>query len=472
MSRTDKQGFSLIETLLAATLFSVAVGAIVGAIIYGRESLAIAGQRARAIMLAEEGVEAIRNIRDETPTNAFANITDGTYGLMLSGNSWTLSGSSDTTDSFFERQLAVSSVDADTKQIVSTVTWDETLQRAASVSVTAQLTDWQTPPPVVMGDWSLPLLGFAVDLTNNNSGYKVQIQGEYAYLVKVNATPDFFVIDITDTAAAAQAGSLNVASVAYDLAVSGNYAYVASSDNSVEMAMVDITNPAAPSAAASFNAAGNQNANGVFVSGGYAYLVRDNAGTTDMHIINIANPLAPVQTGTASLGAGNYKDVVVSGNYAFVGGTDNAAEVIVVDITNPAAPVTAATIDLGGTADVNSVAIYANTLFIARADSNLYLYDVTAPAAPSPLGTYGAGGIVYDVSVAGSLNLAFISTGADAQELQIIDFTDTGSPALHGSYDLTGISDSTGIAYDSGKDAAAITHGNPDEFNIVIPTPP
>src|SRR5688572_29868315 len=73
----SQQGFSVVEVLLAATVFGFLVTALIGAIVYGRASTAAAGDRARAVILAEEGVEAVRNLRDA----AYANLTDGTYGL-------------------------------------------------------------------------------------------------------------------------------------------------------------------------------------------------------------------------------------------------------------------------------------------------------------------------------------------------------------------------------------------------------
>ena len=38
--------------------------------------------RARAATLADEGLEAVRNIRDAN----FSNLTDGTFGLTTTGN--------------------------------------------------------------------------------------------------------------------------------------------------------------------------------------------------------------------------------------------------------------------------------------------------------------------------------------------------------------------------------------------------
>lgn len=133
------KGFSTIEVLLASSVLLLIVTAFMGAFIYGSESTALAGARARAAFLAEEGLEASRNIRDEN----FSNLTDGTYGLAISGNQWTFSGSSDTTDGFYTRQITISTAGTDRKQVVSTVTWQQNNQRTGSVSLTGYLTNWR-----------------------------------------------------------------------------------------------------------------------------------------------------------------------------------------------------------------------------------------------------------------------------------------------------------------------------------------
>lgn len=134
----NSKGFSLVEVLLAVSVFGLIVTELVGGLIYGQQSTALAGQRARATMLVDEGLEAARNIRDES----FSNLTDGTYGLVTSGNQWTLSGSQDITD-IFTRTITISSIDANRKQVVSTVTWQQNNQRTGSVNLITYLTNWK-----------------------------------------------------------------------------------------------------------------------------------------------------------------------------------------------------------------------------------------------------------------------------------------------------------------------------------------
>ena len=130
-------GFSLVEVILSSAVFVLLVTALVGAYLYGQEATALAGNRARANMLAEEGLEAVRNIRDAN----FANLTDGTYGLTTTGNQWNLSGSSDVTD-IFTRQIVISTVDTKRKSVTANVTWQQNPQRSGAIFFITYLTNW------------------------------------------------------------------------------------------------------------------------------------------------------------------------------------------------------------------------------------------------------------------------------------------------------------------------------------------
>lgn len=134
-----QKGFSTIEALLASSILVLIVTAFMGAYIYGSESTASAGQRSKATFLAEEGLEASRNIRD----SGFSNLSNGTNGLVISSGQWTFSGTSDITDSFYTRQITISTAGTNRKQVVSTVTWQQNNQRTGSVSLTTNLTNWR-----------------------------------------------------------------------------------------------------------------------------------------------------------------------------------------------------------------------------------------------------------------------------------------------------------------------------------------
>ena len=117
-------GFSLVEALLAVALFALFSYGLATAYFYGQEASVLAGERARAVLYAQEGIEAVRSIRGDD----FVNLEDGTFGLEIIAGQWELSGNSDT-DDIFNREIDISSETDDIKQISSTVTWQQNKQR-------------------------------------------------------------------------------------------------------------------------------------------------------------------------------------------------------------------------------------------------------------------------------------------------------------------------------------------------------
>ncbi|PKL72745.1 hypothetical protein CVV26_00600 [Candidatus Kuenenbacteria bacterium HGW-Kuenenbacteria-1] len=140
---TLNKGFSLVEIILVSAIFVLLVTTFVGAYLYAQEASVFAGNRVRATMLAEEGLEATRNIRDAN----FNNLTDANHGLVISGNQWNFSGSQDMND-IFTRQIIISSIDLNRKNIISNITWQQNPQRVGLVSLSSRMTNWQKSAPV------------------------------------------------------------------------------------------------------------------------------------------------------------------------------------------------------------------------------------------------------------------------------------------------------------------------------------
>jgi hypothetical protein len=134
-----RQGFLLVEVLLASSMFVLLIAAFSAALFFGQQSSSTGGDQARAISYAEEGQEAVRSMKNIN----FANITDGTHGLAYSNNAWSFSGTQDTSG-LFTRTVVVTPVDANRKTVTTTVTWQATPQRTGSIVLTQQLTNWKT----------------------------------------------------------------------------------------------------------------------------------------------------------------------------------------------------------------------------------------------------------------------------------------------------------------------------------------
>lgn len=136
---TIKQGFLLVEIILTTALFVLFLTAFAGVFYYGLQSSSIAGDRARAIMIAEEGQEAVRSIKNIN----FSNLTNGTYGLVFSNNVWSLSGAQDVSGPF-TRQVVITDAGTNRKNVYVNVSWQQAPDRTGNVSIPARYSNWKT----------------------------------------------------------------------------------------------------------------------------------------------------------------------------------------------------------------------------------------------------------------------------------------------------------------------------------------
>lgn len=459
-SNIKNKGFSLLEVILALSLFGLLLTALGGMFFYVNDSVVLSGARSRAVLLATEGLEATRNIRDAD----FANLTIGTHGLAISSNQWVFSGTSDATD-IFTREITVADIDPERKSVTSTVTWVQNLQRSGTVSFVAYLTDWARS---VVGDWSNPFQESSINVAGAQNGIKIQVAGNYAYMVRADGTPDFLIIDITNPVSPTTVGSLNLAGVPSNIFVAGNYVYVTNNSNTAELQIIDISNPASPSLVSSYNDAGNEDARGVHVAGNYAYIVFN--GGNDLVAVDITNPASPTFTGGLVLNGTAY-EVYVSGNYAYIASDDNAQELQVLDISNPASLALAGSLNLAGTTNAITIAGDGSNVFLGQG-SNLWVVSITTPTTPVLLGSVSTVGNANDIAINTGNDGAylFVATSTDAGELRVIDISTPASPVDFGFFDTTGTDDLIGIAYDTTLDRAfGASGGNAQEFIVFAP---
>ena len=154
-------GFSIIEAVMATSVFSLLITALAGSFVYGQQSTMIAGNRARAAYLADECLQAVRNIRDAD----FANLTDGTYSLATTSNQWSLSASEQNID-IYNRSVIISTIDDDRKEVSCQINWQQTKQRDGSIVLTTYLTNWQETAAAVVNQ---------CDTYCQNQGYSLGI---------------------------------------------------------------------------------------------------------------------------------------------------------------------------------------------------------------------------------------------------------------------------------------------------------
>ncbi len=105
-NRWTKKAFSLIEIMLAIfifTLFSVTV------VYLSLDTVSRVTQvelKNEAMLYAEEGMEAVRNIRDRD----YLELVSGDYGLSFSSDTWSFVAAPETIDAYYQRTVLIEDV--------------------------------------------------------------------------------------------------------------------------------------------------------------------------------------------------------------------------------------------------------------------------------------------------------------------------------------------------------------------------
>lgn len=144
MKNQSKQslGQSLVELIIAMGIIVLVISSVAFLVIDSYASGRLSKEITQANFLAEEGMEAIRSIRD----NSWGDLSPGTYGLAISGNNWILQGSQEDISSQLNqgvRTIIIEEIDPDRKKIISQVDWKFVEARPQRVQLITYLTNWQ-----------------------------------------------------------------------------------------------------------------------------------------------------------------------------------------------------------------------------------------------------------------------------------------------------------------------------------------
>ncbi len=138
----NQSGQSLVELIIAMGIIVLVISSVVFLVIDSYASGRLSKEITQANFLAEEGMEAIRSIRD----NSWDNLSSGTYGLTISGNNWILQGSQEDISSQLNegiRTIIIEEIDFDRKKITSQIDWKFVENRLQQVQLITYLTNWQ-----------------------------------------------------------------------------------------------------------------------------------------------------------------------------------------------------------------------------------------------------------------------------------------------------------------------------------------
>jgi len=460
----DNRGFSLVEIVIAGALLVLLITGLAGMMVYGIEGSTLAGSNNRGLFLAQEGLEAVRNISE----NNFSNIIDGVYGLATTSNQWALGGASDTVG-IYNRKIEISTVDNNTKKVVSTVAWRKNARREGLVSLTTYFTNWVSS---FLGKWAYPSIESGLSFNDTIAGSDVMIDGDYAYIILAGGSPNFYIIDLSDTINPTVVGSTTVVPVPFALYIKDGFAYITGSDNNNELQIVDVRDKSNPALVGSYNAPGSGDAYGVGEQEGKVYFSRNvsnKKGEDEFYIIDATDPGSPKYLASLNL-EDTARAVALSGSYAYIASYDNTRELQVIDITSSTAPQRVATVDVGNynTYNAYSITIAGNTAFLGRQDSRIYAFNVADPLNPiliNPLGL-SVGGYPYKTVAFGMNSYLAVACARAAREFQVWDIYNMSSPKLVGYLNIASTTNfaAVGIDYHAEKDRLVLV-GASQPFN-------
>jgi len=151
-SHKNANGFGLVEIVVAVGIISITLFALLQTELVAIKLLRTEKENLEAMLLAEESLEAVRSIRDESWTTQIATLTDGAlYHPVVENGKWKLSaGSSTVISGKYQRsvtfktalrnvrdQIAASgTADPDTKEVTAIVSWGSGKQKTLTAYIT------------------------------------------------------------------------------------------------------------------------------------------------------------------------------------------------------------------------------------------------------------------------------------------------------------------------------------------------
>jgi hypothetical protein len=260
----------------------------------------------------------------------------------------------------------------------------------------------------------------------NTSASRTKVAGTYAYVTDEDATP-LQIIDVRNPANPQRVGSydpIQYAPDVQDVAVSGTFAYLAAGDDGLQI--IDVSNPLTPLQRSAVSGIGN--ATTVAVDSHYAYV----GGFGDLQVVDIRDPAKP-QVVAHYPGYDAFK-LAISGSYACLGG---ASWLTFVDISDPTNPKLAGRSGMSGP---TGVAIAGRYAYIMGWLSGLHIFEMR-PANPQRLaelqfGKVQDGTVPLAQRVTVSGNYAFVAD--DKGTVHILDIRDPENPQQVGDFALGG----------------------------------
>ncbi len=422
-------GSLLLEAILAIAIFAVFLGGIGLSLVLGERSTTAGGDRTRAAFLAEQQLEAVRQMR----TVSFASVTTGDHGLKLNASGWSWSGTL-VNNNGYTSWVTVTSKGTDWLEVESNVTWNFGNTRSGSVLLTTQLTDWQKIATV--GNWASMTKIAESTISGSPDFHSIAISGMFAYVTSTQAPGDtgLYIFNVSNPASPVRvASSFDLGASAYGITAVDNRLYIATNDTTKEVQVYDITDPTnltTGNLINSFDLAGDGKARSIAIYGSHVFVgALDDAINDQLTAVQMSetNPMTLLSSLNVS---GSVLGLALQNGYAYLANSYNVGEFHVVDIFDPENMVFApgVGIDMPDTQDGNVMAISGTSALIGRLQgstiSELTLYDIGLSPVPSPPPgpwTLETDGDIRTIATIYGNKYAFIGGSMTSNQIRVLD---------------------------------------------------
>ena len=459
-------GFSLVEVIVSSSILLILVFIFSSTIINFRSQINNASNKDKAIYLAEEAIEATRNIRDED----YDNLTNGIFGISNSGGEFNLLGSSDSVG-IFNRNVSISQISPNQKEVESSVSWSDRISPNNNVSLKTYLTNWRKfEIPAGLTINKIVINYFGSKVVDDFSPYEVSTE------VTDNSQDPPSLTIITTPVELGVALSLSPAEYTVSENTDPNYTQTFSGDCDMDGLVILASGDAKSCTITNEEKYATLTINKTVVNDGWTKTISDFAPF-------MANTVT-IQNGVATKFQEGSYNITETDNYdytAFFSGDCNPSGAVSLsygdnktcNITNTQAswvnPNTRpALVDITGTQDGRKVKVLGNYAYIIMAGGtpDFLIIDISNESSPVVVGSLTLNGNPLNIAVSG--DYAYVASDSNTEELQIINVVNKTAPVLTRGFDVPGTANANGIFVNGATVyLAEVSNGANGDFHII-----
>ncbi|MDP2643005.1 MAG: hypothetical protein Q8P62_04140 [Candidatus Peregrinibacteria bacterium] len=469
LSNIKKAGISIVEVVLAAGIFAIFSTSIFYLSIDSLQGSEKIEENNKAILYAQEGIEATRQMRDRN----YLLLEPGDHGLDMTNDTWSFIQAPEDIDGYYNRTIFISDVfrdengnisdagtlDSDIKEVTSKIEWLYRGLLPRSLELTTYLADWRgndiiqtdctefnsgtltdtetistlAPPE---DNCAIKLLleesqsEFLVSADVGEHGNDVVVDGNYAYVSTEKTNGGLAVVDITNRQAPVVVQTIDIGEKGNSVTKIGNYVYVGTGKSSKGLAVINATLPASATLLTTKDIGGE----GISIasSGNYLYMGIDGSSPKFV-VLDVSNPASPTVS-SSSASPGEIYGIDIAGGYAYVGMDYDWQGFRIYNISNPASPTVVS--NLGLNEEVNVVKVQGPYAFLGTEANSFYVIDVSNPALPSVTKKITTAAEIQDITIQG--DYAYVAMNTNSQNLSAINISTPANPYVVYTKDLGG----------------------------------